>query len=206
MGAGYADEDVIAADYRGLSRLAKELSEALRSVDKIVTLAYYPDGKQEGLLRGTEAALMHAMSYDARGHHSPYSLAESTVDQAQRDRATLGLPFYGRDDRGNWYTYEDLVQDHELAPDQDQVEGISFNGVSMIERKVDLAITSGMAGVMIWEVGQDCRLEPVTHGFTTHEATCPFANASLLLAISRTLRHRGRSRATYWRRPPPEEL
>ena len=40
---------------------------------------------------------------------------------------------------------------------------------------------------MIWEVGQDCRLVPVTHGQTTHVRTCPGegdAN-SLLVAVRR---------------------
>jgi hypothetical protein len=26
---------------------------------------------------------------------------------------------------------------------------------------------------MIWEVGQDCRIYPVTHGGQTHKTTCP---------------------------------
>ena len=42
-----------------------------------------------------------------------------------------------------------------------------------------------LAGVMIWEVGQDCRLEPVTHGATTHVRTCPADDSSLLRAIDR---------------------
>ena len=39
---------------------------------------------------------------------------------------------------------------------------------------------------MIWEVGQDCRLEPVTHGAKTHVRTCPGdGDASSLLAAVR---------------------
>ena len=41
---------------------------------------------------------------------------------------------------------------------------------------------------MIWEVGQDCRLEPVTRRGTTHVRTCPGAagdrSPSLLAAIT----------------------
>ena len=35
---------------------------------------------------------------------------------------------------------------------------------------------------MIWEVGQDCRVYPVTRGDTVHVSTCPRAEDSSLLA------------------------
>ena len=41
---------------------------------------------------------------------------------------------------------------------------------------------------MIWEVGQDCRVQAVTHGETIHVKTCPRGeDSSLLVAISREL-------------------
>jgi len=45
---------------------------------------------------------------------------------------------------------------------------------------------SGMGGVMIWEVGQDCRSEPVAHwDGSRHVVTCPGGtNSSLLRAIA----------------------
>ena len=118
---------------------------------------------------------------------------------------TLGLPFYGRDSRsGDWTTYEDLVQRHApLAPSVDEVPApppdgggrgrggkkatattIGFNGVATITEKTRRAARAKLGGVMIWEVGQDCRLAPVTHGDTTHVQTCPDRDASLLVAIA----------------------
>ena len=50
---------------------------------------------------------------------------------------------------------------------------------------------------MIWEVGQDCRLVPVTHGPTTHVRTCPGegdAN-SLLAAVRRGIEGAGAGKA-----------
>ena len=38
---------------------------------------------------------------------------------------------------------------------------VTFNGVKTIWAKTRLAAKLGLGGVMIWEVGQDCRLEPV---------------------------------------------
>merc|ERR1712110_1391329 len=96
-----------------------------------------------------------------------------------------GLPFYGRHSMtGDWTTYEDLVQRHHpLPPSSDSVPAprdgrsadgtIGFNGVQTIEAKTRYALQKGIGGVMIWEVGQDCRLQPVTHGEDTHRRTCP---------------------------------
>ena len=39
----------------------------------------------------------------------------------------------------------------------------------------------GLGGVMIWEVGQDCQVDTVTHGENTHIATCPHGEESALL-------------------------
>ena len=45
----------------------------------------------------------------------------------------------------------------------DEVGGYYYNGRATIGAKVRLARQLGLGGVMIWEVGQDCRLAPVTH-------------------------------------------
>ena len=50
------------------------------------------------------------------------------------------------------------------SPDQDEVDGFYFNGPTTIRNKVKLAQSSGLAGVMIWETGQDCRVNAVTWG------------------------------------------
>jgi chitinase len=42
-----------------------------------------------------------------------------------------------------------------LAPDQDTVSGYYFNGSETIRRKVQLAKSDGLAGVMVWEIAQD---------------------------------------------------
>jgi hypothetical protein len=52
---------------------------------KQLTLAYYPDGKQEALLAklklGNHVDLFHAMSYDASGpQHSSFELAEQVKE------------------------------------------------------------------------------------------------------------------------------
>ena len=105
-------------------------------------------------------------------------------------KVTHGLPCYGRHTRtGDWKSWEDLVQQHRPAPGVDEAGGYYFNSAELIERKTRLAAQLGLAGVMIWEVGQDCRLVPVTHGATTHVRTCPSEGDedSLLAAVGRAV-------------------
>eukprot|EP00658_Telonema_sp_P-2_P023765 TRINITY_DN19532_c0_g1_i2.p2 TRINITY_DN19532_c0_g1~~TRINITY_DN19532_c0_g1_i2.p2 ORF type:complete len:165 (+),score=36.33 TRINITY_DN19532_c0_g1_i2:181-675(+) len=136
-----------------------------------------------------------SMSYDQGGEqHSPMALAESTVAQAQQaglpsGTICLGLPFYGRSARGEWMSYEDILQHNSpLDPAADHLRGWGFNGVRTIEDKTAVAVSAGLGGVMIWEVGQDCRLEEVVHGSKAHVVTCvDGSEGSLLVAIARTM-------------------
>jgi GH18 family chitinase len=139
------------------------------------------------------ADLLHMMSYDQPKRHSTLSFAQSALDQAlsifpseAHSRLTLGLPFYARNiNTGEWKTYEDLVQQHKLEASMDEVAGEYFNGVEMIKRKTKLSFDKEIGGVMIWEVGQDCRVSPVTRDGTTHVKTCPNGDQDSLLAAIR---------------------
>merc|ERR1712107_688261 len=162
-------------------------------------------GKQYGI--DQYADLMHMMSYDMTGgRHSTLEYGFRTADQGAKTlppaKLTLGVPFYGRHSRtGDWKAYEDLVQQHHpLGPEVNEVPvdagqaTQNFNGVKWIEEKTSYAISRGLGGVMIWEVGQDCRLVPVAHSDQTHVRTCPEDNSSLLLAITRAAVGAGRGR------------
>ena len=72
------------------------------------------------------------------------------------------------------------------APQVPRPKALAFNGVSTIRTKTQRVMESGLGGVMIWEVGQDCRLEAVSHlDGSHHVVTCPAgANSSLLYAIA----------------------
>ena len=189
---GYASDDVLHRDYRGMARLLKLLHASFAPKGRIITLAYYPDSKQEQLITSygfaKYVAAMHMMSYDQPGRHSTWEFAERVAKQGARmlpaHQVTLGLPFYGRHvSTGDWKSYEDLVQAHApLAPGTDEAGGYYFNGPDLIMRKTRLARELGLGGVMIWEVGQDCRQNAVTHGKDTHAVTCPQGEQSALLA------------------------
>ena len=198
FGRGYHDDAAVARDYKGLRALLKLLRKAFEPSGRLITLAYYPDGRQERLLAEYDAPqyvdFMHAMSYDQQGDHSSWEFAHGVAQQAASllpaGLVTLGVPFYGRHtSTGEWKSYEDLVRMHALLPTDDRTaDGYYFNGPALIERKTRLAADMGLGGVMIWEVGQDCRVAAVTHEDKTHPVTCPAGEeSSLLTAIRRGL-------------------
>ena len=119
---------------------------------------------------------IHVMSYN---HHFPQArMEDSSNDVARmlrfgcpREKLVLGVPFYARDREGKSKTYADLVRLAGRAPESDEFRGFSFNSRRTIRDKVDYVRSENLAGIMIWELGQD----------TTDEAT------SLLRVIERRL-------------------
>ncbi len=107
---------------------------------------------------------IHLMSYDAPGRHSTLDQARQDIDRLRKagvpaNRICLGLPFYGRslDKKRTAYTYADIVRRFTPAPATDETNGVYFNGPVTIRRKTRLAITRGLAGISLWEIGQDLR-------------------------------------------------
>ena len=193
---GYQADAELERDYVGLGTLLRALRSALPPGAPL-TLAYYPDGKQEALLlkHGAHRAVdfMHAMTYDQQGgphstrEFASRSMAAGIAAGLPARKLTVGLPFYGRHSKtGDWVTYEDLVQKHHpLNPEVDSVEAeggvVHFNGRATIEAKVREARELGLGGVMVWEAGQDCRMVAVKRGGDTHKVTCPNGEQSSLL-------------------------
>jgi GH18 family chitinase len=200
MGRGY-NEKTLVGDYEGLASLLRETQSAFQDSGRLISLAYYPDGRQEQLIAKYDfhqyVQLMHAMSYDHSGQqHSTFQHCSDAIQQAKSyhlpaEKMTVGLPFYGRSaETGEWKSYEDIVQQYApLSPGVNEVGGqYYFNGPELISRKTTYALEQEIGGIMIWEVGQDCRLKAVTHGDTTHIATCPDGkDSSLLVAIDRAI-------------------
>ena len=110
MGRGYLDEKEIMKDYEGLAKLIKETKSLFAATGRFVSMAYYPDTRQERLMRlfglDEEVDLMFSMSYDQGApNHSSRELAKQTIKQADNanlvmSKLCLGLPFYGRNNQG----------------------------------------------------------------------------------------------------------
>jgi chitinase len=160
---GY-DNKAVDKEYDRFLELVKSLRARLGN-SKVITMAYYPDGRQEQYLVHRKFAdyidYFHMMTYDQNGgHHSTFELSERSIQQGisiglPAKKLTVGLPFYGRHSKsGDWTTYEDLVQKHALSPEIDEVVvqgGITyFNGINTIQAKTKYALSRKIGGVMIW--------------------------------------------------------
>lgn len=102
---------------------------------------------------------IHLMAYD---HAFPQAtLAKATADVGALiawgcppEKIALGMPFYGRDRDRQAKTYAELIAAGEEVV-ADQIDGFAFNGKETLTAKVQLVKQRGLAGVMVWEVGQD---------------------------------------------------
>jgi GH18 family chitinase len=104
---------------------------------------------------------VHVMSYN---HKFPQAQLQAAQDDVQRmvdfgcppEKLLLGLPFYGRNERGESRTWADLATTSS-ANGSDVVRGYALNGKATVQAKTRFAIDSGLGGVMVWELGQDAR-------------------------------------------------
>ena len=99
-------------------------------------------------------------------------------------QVTLGLPFYGRFlEGGDWRSYEDLAARGQPEADLVPWEGrqIALNAPATIAAKTSYAAAKGAGGVMIWEVGQDCRLWMLQYPHSPKNKTRILATLSLRL-------------------------
>ena len=120
----------------------------------VAPLQTHPAGGYAGADR------VQIMSYDRPGRHSTFGDAAADFDRLgalgiPADRLVLGLPFYGRGvaDRSVTRTWADLAAAGTTGGDE--AGGVFFNGPATLRRKVRLVRESGLAGVMVWELGQD---------------------------------------------------
>ncbi len=109
---------------------------------------------------------VHGMMYDDEGKHSTMGRIIDHVEAMISDgvdpsKLQLGIPFYGRGYTAHgpkWsqaVSYKELQQRYSPAPAQDVVSGYYFNGIDTIRQKVRYAKLRGLAGLMVWEIGQD---------------------------------------------------
>lgn len=101
---------------------------------------------------------VHLMAYDQKFPQATLAKATKEVEQLIRwgcppEKIALGLPFYGRNQAGDAKTYAQLIREGDVRGDV--ASGYAFNGPETIQKKIQYANTKNLAGLMIWELGQD---------------------------------------------------
>ncbi len=151
------------AELANHAKLLAELHAAL--IPHKLQLSIAVAGWQEIRPEAIQAVdFVNLMAYDARGKHSTLEFAKSDLDRVIRRgvppaKICLGVPFYGRkiSNSERSLTYGEIVDRYHPAAGIDEVDGFYFNGPKTIEAKVKLAQDRKLAGVMIWELGQDAK-------------------------------------------------
>jgi chitinase len=151
------------ADFLALMR---DLSAELRPQGKLLTLAVIAEGDEHGRFIPPEVFgiidALNIMAYDWKYqsgvHHSPYEVAESSLDYwvargCPQAKAVLGVPFYGRSP-AEALTYRQILAKDAEAPGKDVVDGVQYNGRATMRKKTELARRKG-GGIMFWELTQD---------------------------------------------------
>jgi chitinase len=105
---------------------------------------------------------INLMTYDAPGEHATYQFATQSVADwiakgARAGQICLGVPFYGRgvSNHHSAMAYASLAANCELDPHADIKGDYYYNGTAMLGKKAAFARQRGLAGIMVWEVGQD---------------------------------------------------
>jgi len=140
--------------------LMNELGVAMHSRGKILTAAVlYVQASCPSSVFGY-VDFLNIMAYDMGYPHSEYSNTVWALNYWRvtrglpKEKAVLGVPFYGKDSAGNYYSYSDLVAQDPQAPYKDNVGGVYYNGIQTIKDKTTLALDQG-GGIMIWELSTD---------------------------------------------------
>ena len=165
-----------AAEQRDFATLLTELQPVFITAQLELSIAVAPSQK---LPAEAWAAVDHVMlmSYDDAGKHSTFESTQKhlgmLLDQGvPAGKVVLCVPLYGRQvETREALTYGEIVEKYAPRSDLDEVEGVFFNGPGTIAAKTAWAQSVGLAGVAVWELGQDAPGE-----------------ASLLKQIRRTVR------------------
>jgi chitinase len=142
-----------------------ELGQALRKTGRGLSTAVVAMGDESGIHIRKEVFasidFLNIMAYDCNWgkkaeSHSTFGAADSSLDYwlkrgCPREKAVLGLPFYGRNPE---VPYRDLALREKDGHLKDRIGEVFYNGIPTIMKKTGLAMDKA-GGVMIWEVTQD---------------------------------------------------
>ena len=153
------------SDSDNFTLLMSELSTRMKSSGKLLTAAVW-GWSNEGVTSSIYPYVdfLNLMAYDGGTPHSTYSMAVNALNYWKnlglpKEKAILGLPFYGSNSSGNQKNYSDIVASDGNAPFRDEggsesSGGYYYNSIPTIIDKTSLAVNQA-GGVMIWALNLD---------------------------------------------------
>ena len=130
--------------------------------NKLVTCALVPshyNGKHINATAFQYMDFLNIMAYDGGTPHASYEYGVQSVAYwvsrgLPKEKAILGLPFYGRNKEGGQMAYHEIVGLDKNASQKDLVGDQEYNGIPTIRKKTQYALENA-GGVMFWEMSQD---------------------------------------------------
>lgn len=148
-------------DYQDI--LLSDLASALHPQGKLLTVAANGEVVELKSSAANSVDWVNVMAYDMNwgtAEHSTYSDSIAALGLYEsvgipKEKLALGIPFYGRDDNTQAMKYETIVSTCHPAPDVNYCNGYFFNGIDLVNQKVQYVLDDAYFGVMIWNLGQD---------------------------------------------------
>ena len=149
------------AEFENYISLLTETKEAFAKHNLLVSVALTPDPNFP-LAELAIVDRVHLMSYDRAAKHATFEQAMDDVRLfldagIPAEKIILGVPFYGRNTSPPYkvLSYEEIMSRYSPPSAVDEVDGIYFNGLDTIQRKVCFALDENLGGVMVWELAHD---------------------------------------------------
>jgi len=143
--------------------LLSDLSNTLQPMGKLVTVAANGEVVELKSSATNSVDWVNVMAYDmnwGNAEHSTFADAKAALQRYEnegipKEKLSLGIPFYGRDNNTNAIKYEDAVSSCNPLPSENYCDGYFFNGIDLVKQKSQFVLDNGYNGVMVWNLGQD---------------------------------------------------
>lgn len=170
-------------DYQGI--LLEDLASKLHPLKKFVTIAVNGEVVELKESSAMNVDWINVMAYDMHwgsAEHSTFIDSKNAIESYEsigipKEKLSLGITFYGRDNSANGIKYEEIVALCSPLPSENYCDNYFFNGIDLVKQKTQYVLDSGYGGIIVWNLGQD-----------TYDKT------SLLTAINEIISNESRSK------------
>jgi len=148
-------------DYQDI--LLEDLASKLHPLGKLVTVAVNGEVVELKESSANYVDWVNVMAYDMHWGTAEHSTFVDSVDAIKsyesigisKEKLSLGITFFGRDNSANAIKYEEIVLLCSPLPSENYCNDYFFNGVNLVKQKTQYVLDNGYGGVMVWNLGQD---------------------------------------------------